>query len=447
MTIMEIKQDMRKIVKKADSEVRMLTEEEKARMAELEAELMKLKEKENADEEKPVEDVPSEPTDNREGMVEDNEDKVEDPEDMVEDKMEDKMEQNACEPSDTEDEKKDSNCRKRNIKKSNVRKNTTKMEFRLMKAIRDIANNRSLDEAANAVVAEARKSMAQGGLSYGGQIQIPVNETRAFTVADEGEDIVATDIYSIMKPLRAKNVLAQAGAKFMTGLVGDVQVPILGASNVTWEGEVAAASNGAGAITSKKLQPKRLTAYIDLSKQFIIQDSADAEAAIREDIVNAINSKLEATILGEVAGSNTQPEGIFKTVEPATAAVTTFAGLTALEAEVETANVLGECKYIVSPKAKAVLRAMPKSAKNTQLVMEGGEIDGVPTYVTSNVSDSKAVYGDFTNLAVGQWGAIDLIVDPYTKAADGQVRLVINAYFDAVVLRPEAFVTAKIANA
>ena len=184
-----------------------------------------------------------------------------------------------------------------------------------------------------------------------------------------------------------------------------------------------------------------------LSTQFIMQDSADAETAIREDIVNAINSKLEATILGEIEGSATQPEGIFKTIEPSSAAVSTFAGLTSLEAQVETANVLGECKYIVSPKAKAVLRAMPKSAKNTQLVMEGGEIDGVPTFVTSNVTDSKAVYGDFSNLAIGQWGAVDLIVDPYTKAADGQVRLVINAYFDAVVLRPEAFATAKIANA
>ena len=49
------------------------------------------------------------------------------------------------------------------------------------------------------------------------------------------------------------------------------------------------------------------------------------------------------------------------------------------------------------------------------------------------------IYGDFSNLAIGQWGGIDLTVDPYTKAAAGQVRLVINAYFDAKVLRPEAF--------
>ena len=189
----------------------MLSEEEKMRMAELEAELAKLKEKENSDEES-VEDVPNEPEDNREDVIDDNDDMVEEPEDKMEDKMEETMEKKASKPEETpkEDDKVNSNCRKRNMK-SNVRKNTNReMEFRLMKAIRDIANNRSLDEAANAVVSEARRSMSQGGLSYGGQIQIPVNETRAFTVADDG-DVVATDVYTIMKPLRAKNVLANAG--------------------------------------------------------------------------------------------------------------------------------------------------------------------------------------------------------------------------------------------
>ena len=38
---------------------------------------------------------------------------------------------------------------------------------------------------------------------------------------------------------------------------------------------------------------------------------------------------------------------------------------------------------------------------------------------------------DPRELVIGQWGGYDITVDPYTKAADGQVRLVINAYFDA----------------
>lgn len=308
--------------------------------------------------------------------------------------------------------------------------------FRLVKAINDIANNRSLDNIASAVINKGTEEMRKSGLSYGGQIQLPVEELRAITVAAEGEDVVATDLYSIIEPLRAKNVLVNAGAKFLTNLVGDVQVPVMGASNVSWEGEIADAKDGAGAFSNVKLQPKRLTAYIDISKQFLAQDSLSAEALIRQDLINAINSKLEATILGSESGAN-QPTGLFNGITATS--VTDFAGVCNLEAAIEDANVVGECKYVMSNKAKAAFRNMAKSTKSTQLVMEGGMIDGTPVLNTSNVEGKNFIYGDFSNLAIGQWGGIDLTVDPYTKAASGQVRLVVNAYFDAKVLRPEAF--------
>lgn len=315
--------------------------------------------------------------------------------------------------------------------------NSMNTEFRLVKAINDIANNRSLDNVASAVINKGTEEMRKSGLSYGGQIQLPTSELRAtITVESEGEDVVATELYNILEPLRAKNVLVQAGAKFLTNLVGDVQVPIMGASNVTWEGEVADAKDGAGTFSNVKLQPKRLTAYIDISKQFLAQDSLSAEALIRQDLINAINSKLEATILGAESGDN-QPTGILNNVTAST--IADFKGLCDLEAAIEDANVIGECKYVMSNKAKAAFRNMAKSTKSTQLVMEGGQIDGTSVLNTSNVAGTNVIYGDWSNLAIGQWGGIDLTVDPYTKAASGQVRLVVNAYFDAKVLRPEAF--------
>lgn len=324
--------------------------------------------------------------------------------------------------------------------RNNETKNHTKMtkEFRLIKAINDIANNRSVDDTAQAVVAAGAEEMRKAGVSYGGQIQLPTSELRgAITVTAEGEDVVATEIYDILEPLRAKNVLVAAGAKFITGLVGDVQVPSMSAGNVTWEGETASAKDGAQTFTAVKLSPKRLTAYVDISKQFLVQDSKSAEALIRQDIINAINSKLEATILGSAAGTTTQPAGMFNGKSKTT--IASFKNICDMEAAIEDANVIGECKYVMSNKAKAALRNMAKSAKSTELVMEGGAIDGTEVLNTSNVEEQNVVYGDFSNLAIGQWGSIDLLVDPYTKAADGQVRLVVNAFFDAKVLRNGAF--------
>lgn len=332
--------------------------------------------------------------------------------------------------------------------RNNETKNHTKMtkEFRLIKAINDIANNRSVDETAQAVVKAGAEEMRKAGVSYGGQIQLPTSELRSpITVTAEGEDVVATEIYDILEPLRAKNVLVAAGAKFITGLVGDVQVPSMSAGNVTWEGEAASAKDGGQTFTAVKLSPKRLTAYVDISKQFLVQDSKSAEALIRQDIINAINSKLEATILGSAVGTTTQPAGIFNGKSKKT--ITSFKDVCDLEAVIEDANVIGECKYVMSNKAKAALRNMAKSAKSTELVMEGGAIDGTAVLNTSNVEEQNVVYGDFSNLAIGQWGSIDLLVDPYTKAADGQVRLVVNAFFDAKVLRDGAFAYGTTASA
>lgn len=332
--------------------------------------------------------------------------------------------------------------------RNNEIKNHTKMnkEFRLIKAINDIANNRSVDETAQAVVKAGAEEMRKAGVSYGGQIQLPTSELRsAITVTAEGEDVVATEIYDILEPLRAKNVLVAAGAKFITGLVGDVQVPSMSAGNVSWEGETVSAKDGGQTFTAVKLSPKRLTAYVDISKQFLVQDSKSAEALIRQDIINAINSKLEATILGSAVGTTTQPAGIFNGKSKTT--IASFKDVCDLEAKIEDANVIGECKYVMSNKAKAALRNMAKSAKSTELVMEGGAIDGTAVLNTSNVEEQNVVYGDFSNLAIGQWGSIDLLVDPYTKAADGQVRLVVNAFFDAKVLRDGAFAYGTTANA
>lgn len=323
-------------------------------------------------------------------------------------------------------------------KKENIsNRNKMKKQFSLLKAINDIANNRSLDAASQAVINAGADEMRSAGQSFSGQIQLPVESRAAVTVTDEHDDVIEVEFADLLTPLRAKNVLVAAGAKYMSGLIGDVQVPIMGAGNVTWEGEVASAKEAGYTFTSKKLQPKRLTAYVDISKQFLVQDSIGAEQAIRADIVAAINSKLESTILGSAAGSTTTPAGIFYGQSPKT--ITTFKDICDLEASIEDANVIGECKYVMSNKAKAALRNMPKSSKSTQLVMENGEVDGTPVLNTSNVEAQNIAYGDWNNLAIGQWGAIDLVVDPYTLAKDGQVRIVINAFFDAITLRPEAF--------
>lgn len=230
--------------------------------------------------------------------------------------------------------------------------------------------------------------------------------------------------------------MVEAGANYMTGLVGNVSIPAYSGTNVGWAGEIAAASDGAGTFSEVTLEPKRITAYLDVSKQFLLQDSVSAEALLKNDIVKAISNKLEATILGEAAGSTTQPEGIFNGAE--TIADTSYTTMVGLIQTLEEANVNGEIKYIVSPAIKAKLKTTSKDSGSGLFVMENGEVDGIPVLSTS--ACKGIVVGNFEDYVIGQWGGIDLTIDPYSQATNGKVRLVVNAYFDAKPRRAEAFV-------
>ena len=313
-------------------------------------------------------------------------------------------------------------------------------KFSLLKAINDIANNRQLDERALEVVNQGITEMRKAGQNYSGQIQLPLEERAAVqaTVEGQGAETVAEDLLNILEPLRAKLVLAQAGASYMTGLVGNISIPAYSGSQVTWEGEVADAKDGAGTFTEVKLEPHRLTAYIDLSKQFLIQDSVSAEEMLKRDIVNAIANKLEATILGSETIVNA-PEGLLNGVVADDSAIT-YEDIVAMETELEEANVRGDIKFIVSPSAKAKLKTTKLDAGSGKFAMEGNEVNGYPVLCTSAVAGKGVIYGNFNDLVIGQWGGIDLTVDPYTQAANGKVRLVINAYFDAKPRRAESFV-------
>lgn len=341
----------------------------------------------------------------------------------------------------------DFSAKKEMKEERNVKVTAPEERVSLLGMIDKVVNNRSFTEAEENLINRGKAlNAAQGQNKIGsGQIQIPLEERAAFTVGTDHNDMVATDLQTILDPLRAQNVLAKAGAKFLTGLRGDIQYPVLTAASVGWVAENGTAADGAGTISSKTISPKRLSAYIDISKQFLVQDSASCEQAIMRDLVNAINDKLEATILGN---ESDDPNHFSLFYNQTPTAISAFGDLCDLEATVENANIFGKMSYLVSPKAKAGLRKMTQKA--TKLVLEGSDIEGTPVYSSTNVGkgvgsgtpfvqSGNLIYGDFTNLIIGQWGGLDLVIDPYTQARDNKIRVVVNALFGVGVLRPQAF--------
>lgn len=347
-------------------------------------------------------------------MTEDEEKEIEEIKSQIDEKKEElkKLQRELDEklPKETEEDEKEDENRNKNIRSNKMKK------LSLVKEIRTALN-------------ENKKS-------------IMINaEKRAVTVQGESgvhNQVVETEIEGILEPLYANSVLSKLGARWYSGLpMGDVQIPVMGKSSVNWEGEVDEAQGTGNTFTTVKLQPKRLSAYVDISKQLLAQDTIGVENAIRRDIVNALNDKLEATLFGAAAGDAEKPAGLFynKTLTH----VTNYGKLCDFEADLEEANVYGNMKYVLSPKAKAAFRQMIKGTNNTGMVYENGEMEGIATYVTSNVASKKFLYGNFENLVIGSWGDIELVLDPYTQATKGTVRIVINAYFDMKPARDVAF--------
>ena len=400
----------------------------KEKINQLEEEIKKLRAEMEA-EEKPAEDPVEEPIEEKEAPIEDkkpDEEKIEEKEapgegkKPDEEKIEEKEAPGGCnKPDDPRKDEEDPEERNNQNKNKNTSIRKMEKKFSLVKELRN-------------------------AMETGKSVNLNEIAKRAYTVTDEGVDVVETDIYDILEPLRAKNVLVAAGAKFITNLQGNVQVPVMSATQVGWKGETAAAADGSGAFTSVSLSPKRLTGKFPISLELLAQDTLGVENMIRQDIVNAINEKLEATILGAGAGDANTPAGLFNGYAD-TNVIADFGDIADLEAKVEEKNVYGNCKYIVSPKAKAKLRSTIKGTAGVGMILENGAIDGTEALATSNVPTGKMLYGDFSNLVIGQWDSVILDVVRDTESlANGCVTIVCNAYFDAKVAREGAIVAANV---
>lgn len=414
---------------------------------------IKLREEElDKEEEKEEEKPQDEQEDNKDKERSEEEEKPQEEEkadEEEEEKPQDEPEDKKKDEEDTEEKKRNKKMNKdtRNIHKRSI---TMEKRFSLLNAIRNIAQGKALDAAEQAVVNRGRQIMTgAGGIDFNGQIQLPVAEMRDddpvhYTVEADGEHVVVTDYLNILEPLKAKNVLVKAGATYLTGLKGNVQLPVASDVNAYWEGEITSAKNGAGSFSHINMTPHRIAVEVPISKQFIIQDTLGAENLIRKLIVEKINDKLEATILSANAKDGLVPAGIFNGVTAEK--VSDFSDICDLEATLEDNNFAGEFKYIVNPKAKSALRSMIKGTNATGMVWENDEIDGTPADWTTNMNNYTLAYGNWSDLYIGQWGALDLTVDPYTLAGDGQIRIIAQAWFDYKVVRDGAIVLGEVSH-
>jgi len=279
----------------------------------------------------------------------------------------------------------------------------------------------------------------------------------------KGGNLVATDLLagSFIDVLRAKMVTAQLGATYLTGLQGNVAIPKkTAASTVAWVAENAAPSESTNnpAFSQVTLSPKTLAGFVDFSRRLMLQSSLDIESLIRNDLATSIAVAMDnAAISG--SGTN-RPTGILNTsgigsVTLATnGAAPTWQMVVDLVREVEIDNVdASSAAFLTNAQVKSRLARTPRQTSGIEgnfiLQPPFSDLYGYPLSVSQQVPSnltkgtgtnlSALIFGVWSDLVIGQWSGIDLMVDPYTGSSAATVRVTAFHDCDFAVRYPESF--------
>lgn len=295
--------------------------------------------------------------------------------------------------------------------------------------------NISRNMKTNVLVNEIVKRMQTGDAS-----QFTLSSlTRAYEVtggSGEGEDVVPTDLLDVWEPLKSNNVLADSGVQIYTNLHGDVQIPLYSGSNVSFVGEKQNASDGSGTFSSVQMTPHRIAGVYPITLQFAQQTGNDVYSAIMNGIANSVMEKVQAEMFSYNAGTANKPAGLAYNLAYTT--IADYEDLTDFEAEMEEAKY-NDFKFIMSPKAKAALKRMPKAQNNTGMVYDGGEVDGYPAAWTQDIQSKRALVADWKNVVLGLWGdpIISVVADTASLTA-GSFNIIVNAFVDWKAVRSDA---------
>lgn len=308
--------------------------------------------------------------------------------------------------------------------------------------IRSQMNNQGLSGAELEYNQEAEKR--SGRKAQGAFIPFDALETRANTTTT-ASDLVPT----IQRPqdyigaLRSSNIVRSMGVRTLTGLSGDVVIPKFGSGlSLGWinEGEsVPESEMGFDAIT---LKPKHTGGKTEMSRQLIQQSSPDIESLVREDLSYLVAQNIDKAI---IAGTGVKdPLGILNTVGVLTGAIpTTWQEVLALIQQIEDENITN-LKWLGTSTTKTTLAGIEKSAGTGQFLYSGGQVGELPFNVSANMPVNKLILGDFSQVLLGVWSEIDILVNPYAEPAysRGGVQVRAMATCDVAVRHPKAFLVA-----
>jgi HK97 family phage major capsid protein len=351
--------------------------------------------------------------------------------------------------------------------------------FSIVRGLARLISNEPLDGLEREIHEEGMKEARNSGLEIRGNFCIPTvalnHSQRDLTATggtngDQGGVTVPTTVGPLIELLYAKMVLRSLGAQVLTGMPGNFSLPKVTAGSTAYHvGETTAPSESSPTFSSVPMSPNRLSTFVEISKQLIMQSNASVEAFVRNDLATALALGMEAGALTGT-GANDQPtgllhfsggvfaSGITEVVGGTDGAAPSWANIVALETAVATLNAdIGSLAYLTNPKVRGKMKATPKVSSTDSIMLwenNSSPVNGYRAEVTTQVPStldkgsstgvaSALLFGNWSDLVIAQWGGLDIAANPYSLDKEGMVRITAATFYDSAVRRGASFAALR----
>jgi HK97 family phage major capsid protein len=293
----------------------------------------------------------------------------------------------------------------------------------------------------------------RSGRNFNGiAVPLSVLEQRVMTTTNPaggpGSNMISTDHLGgqFIDLLRANSVVYGMGARLLTGLVGNAAIPRLKVGTTFgWVAENAALSAADAQIDQVSLTPKHGGCLTEFSRNMLLQSSPDIESMLRMDMGQNIAAGIDqAAIIGGAANG---PVGILGTsgigdvALGANGAAPTWAAVLQLIETAQLANApTAKAGFITTAKAVRKMRSTVRVANTDSRMIqeEATSLAGYPLAQSTNVPHnlvkgtsgatcSALIFGDLSELLIGLWSELDILVNPYESTAYSKGNIQVRA--------------------
>jgi len=255
---------------------------------------------------------------------------------------------------------------------------------------------------------------------------------RDLTVASSsgGGYLVGTDNMSFIDVLRNRSVAYRMGATRMAGLVGNITVPRqTAAATAYWlSSESTSITESQQTFGQMALSPKTVGAYTEISRALMLQSSPDAESIVTGDLAAVAGLAIDVGVI-RGSGNSGEPQGIVGTsgigsVSGSGFYDAAFARALEFQTDIATANVYPVSGgYVTTPTVAATMMQKVKFASTASPIWEGnlwdGSMCGFAAMSSNQMSSATMLFGDWSQVVVGEWGVLQVEVNPYANFQAG----------------------------